>query len=69
MRCHKCLNENKNLGSNKTYNCTNCNIIIDRDINSAIKVTNNMDASNMLGNQLGINLNSTTIKLTGYNNF
>ncbi len=39
------------------------------DINSAIKVTANMDASNMAGKQLGVNLNTTTIKLTGYNNF
>jgi hypothetical protein len=39
------------------------------DINSAIKVTANMDASDMSGNQVGINLNSTTIRLTGYNNF
>lgn len=39
------------------------------DINSAIKVTANMDASDMSGKQLGINLNTTTIKLTGYNNF
>lgn len=39
------------------------------DINSTIKVTSNMDASDMSGNQLGINLNTTTIKLTGYNNF
>jgi len=39
------------------------------NINSAIKVTENMDASNMQGTQLGMNLNSTTIKLTGYNNF
>ena len=39
------------------------------DINSAIKVTSNMDASNMQGTQLGINLNTTNIKLTGYNNY
>lgn len=39
------------------------------DINSVIKVTANMDASDMNGNQLGINLNTTQIKLTGYNNF
>lgn len=39
------------------------------DITSVIKVTENMDASNMQGTQLGINLNTTTIKLTGYNNF
>jgi len=39
------------------------------DINSYIKVTTNMDASDMSGNQLAINLNTTTIKSTGYNNF
>ncbi len=39
------------------------------DINSYIKVTSAMDASNDKGSQLGINLNSETIKLTGYNNF
>ena len=39
------------------------------DINSYIKVTSNMDASDMSGNQVGINLNTTSIKLTGYNNF
>lgn len=39
------------------------------DINSVIKVTSNMDASDMNGNQLAINLNTTQIKLTGYNNF
>lgn len=39
------------------------------DLNSYIKVTSNMDASDMSGNQLGINLNTTQIKLTGYNNF
>jgi len=39
------------------------------NINSYIKVTANMDASDMSGNQLGVNLNTTQIKLTGYNNF
>ena len=39
------------------------------DIASQIKVTQSMDASDDNGNQLGINLNTTTIKLTGYNNF
>jgi hypothetical protein len=39
------------------------------DINSAIKVTSNLDASDNKGNQLGVKLNTTTIKLTGYNNF
>jgi len=39
------------------------------DITTQIRVTKNMDASNSKGNQLGIKLNTTTIKLTGYNKF
>lgn len=39
------------------------------DLNSYIKVTPNMDAASVTGYQLGIKLNTTTIKLTGYNNF
>ena len=39
------------------------------DLNTKIKVTSNLDASDDKGIQLGINLNTTTIKLTGYNNF
>lgn len=39
------------------------------DISSKIQVTQNMDASDNKGTQLGINLNTTTIKLTGYNKF
>ena len=39
------------------------------DLSTKIKVTSNMDASDNNGTQLGINLNTTTIKLTGYNNF
>lgn len=39
------------------------------DLNTKIKVTSNLDASDNKGNQLGVNLNTTTIKLTGYNNF
>ena len=39
------------------------------DILTSIKVTKTMDASDDKGNQLGITLNSTQIKLTGYNNF
>lgn len=39
------------------------------DITTQIKVTKNMDASDDKGNQLGINLNTTIIKLTGYNKF
>jgi len=39
------------------------------DISTKIKVTSNLDASNDKGEQLAINLNTTTIKLTGYNHF
>lgn len=39
------------------------------DILTSVKVSSTMDASDNKGNQLGIILNSTTIKLTGYNNF
>lgn len=39
------------------------------DLNTKIKITQNLDASDEKGTQLGINLNTTTIKLTGYNNF
>jgi hypothetical protein len=39
------------------------------DLNTKIRVTSNLDASDDKGTQLGINLNTTTIKLTGYNNF
>ena len=39
------------------------------DILTSIKVSPIMDASAVKGNQLGINLNTTQIKLTGYNNF
>lgn len=39
------------------------------DILSTVKVTPTMDASDKNGNQVGITLNTTTIRLTGYNNF
>jgi hypothetical protein len=39
------------------------------DIITSVRVSPVMDASDVKGNQLGINLNSTQIKLTGYNNF
>jgi hypothetical protein len=39
------------------------------DITTSIKVTSVMDASDDKGNQLGIKVNTSTIKLTGYNNF
>lgn len=39
------------------------------DINTYINVTPNMDASSKTGYQIGINLSTDSIKLTGYNNF
>jgi hypothetical protein len=39
------------------------------DLATQVRVTNIMDASDNKGNQLGIDLNTTTIKLTGYNKF
>ena len=39
------------------------------NLTTAIKVGSTMDASDNKGNQLGINLNTISIKLTGYNNF
>lgn len=39
------------------------------DILTSVKVSSTMDASSVNGTQVGINLNKTQIKLTGYNNF
>lgn len=39
------------------------------NIITSVRVSQLMDASDAKGNQLSINLNSTQIKLTGYNNF
>jgi arginine repressor len=39
------------------------------DILTSVKVSPTMDAADNKGNQLGVILNTTTIKLTGYNNF
>jgi hypothetical protein len=39
------------------------------DILTSIRVSPTMDANDSKGNQLGINLNTDKIKLTGYNNF
>lgn len=33
--CTKCGNLHKTLGSNKTYKCVKCNMVIDRDVNGA----------------------------------
>jgi arginine repressor len=39
------------------------------DILTSVKVSQTMDAADSKGNQLGVVLNMTNIKLTGYNNF
>jgi len=39
------------------------------DVITSLKVSQTMDASDNKGNQLGVVLNMTNIKLTGYNNF
>ena len=39
------------------------------DMATSVKISTTMDASDANGNQLGINLNTTQIKLTGLNNF
>lgn len=40
MTCHRCKNENKNLGGNHIYKCSKCNIEIGRDINASINIYN-----------------------------
>jgi transposase len=37
-KCCNCNNIKDNLGSNKTYRCKKCNIILDRDINASINI-------------------------------
>jgi putative transposase len=39
-KCHNCNNLKKDLGSNKIYNCMNCNLSIDRDLNASINIYN-----------------------------
>ena len=41
--CTKCGNLHKTLGSNKTYNCKKCNMVIDRDVNGARNILNKTD--------------------------
>jgi putative transposase len=38
--CHNCKNKNDELGSQKIYGCTECGIVLDRDINAAINIYN-----------------------------
>jgi putative transposase len=36
--CCRCGNRQKDIGSKKVYACTNCNNVIDRDVNSTITI-------------------------------
>ena len=36
--CSKCSNIKNDLGSNKIYECSNCNLTIDRDMNASINI-------------------------------
>jgi IS605 OrfB family transposase len=38
IKCHNCNKLKRDLGSNKHYNCSNCNLSIDRDINASINI-------------------------------
>lgn len=57
------------LGTSAPFKLKFSSIESGLDLNTKIKITSNLDASDDKGNQLGVNLNTTTIKLTGYNNF
>jgi len=39
--CSNCKKINRNLGSSKIFNCCNCNLNIDRDINASINIYKN----------------------------
>ena len=38
--CCSCHNIKNDLGPNKVYKCSKCNLIIDRDINASINIYN-----------------------------
>lgn len=66
------LDQNKKLsitGANTPFKLKFSTIGNGVDILTSVKVSPTMDASSSNGTQLGINLNTTQIKLTGYNNF
>lgn len=61
--------KNPLLGTSTPFKLKFSSIENGLDLNTRIKITYNLDASDNKGNQLGINLSSNSIKLTGYNNF
>ncbi len=44
-RCHQCKERNETLGASKVFNCTNCKISIDRDVNAAINIKQKGEAT------------------------
>lgn len=56
-------------GENIPFKLKFTSLVSGLDITTSIKVTSIMDASDDKGNQLGIKVNTSSIKLTGYNNF
>jgi hypothetical protein len=62
-------NSNPIKGTNTPFKLKFSTIESGVDILTSVKVSSTMDASDNKGNQLGIILNTTNIKLTGYNNF
>jgi len=62
-------NSNPIKGTNMPFKLKFSTIGDGVDILTSVKVSQTMDAADNKGNQLGVVLNSTTIKLTGYNNF
>ena len=62
-------NSNPIKGTNTPFKLKFSTIGEGVDILTSVKVSQTMDAADSKGNQLGVVLNSTTINLTGYNNF
>ena len=62
-------NSNPIKGTNMPFKLKFSTIGEGVDVLTALKVSQTMDASDNKGNQLGVVLNTTNIKLTGYNNF
>ena len=38
QQCHNCGYIKKDIGCNKIYNCNQCNIKLDRDVNASINI-------------------------------
>jgi hypothetical protein len=62
-------NSNPIKGTNMPFKLKFSTIGDGVDVLTSLKVSQTMDASDNKGNQLGVVLNMTNIKLTGYNNF